>query len=742
MAEETQQEKKKEKKKRTLFHKIVNVFLYIGLGIFVLLLIAFAFSQTSTFRNWLKDTATEAANSALNGKVSIGELDGTIFTSLILRNTSVTMGNDTLLNAEKIEIRTSPLQLLLKKIYVRKVEIANTEINFIKDKDGQLNISKLIPPSQTTDTTSSKFPFEIIVADFQINHTNFTLRDYDIGRSLSYDNLNLHDLNIRDINLSLSAFADINKHNFEAAIHKLSFNSNIKGFNLNKLSGNFYVDNDSLQVQKFKLLTDSSSVIINAVVRNFSIFDSTKNQDFAKADLNLDLSADKFAFSDLSSFVSSTDMLKGKIKTDIKASGSFKSLVLNTIEVSYQNTHLLTKGKIDNIDAGQNMQIYANFYNTYIDQQDINDLLPSLQVPVYKEYGIIKFDTLAYNGKPLDFNIDTYFKTEKGSVGIAGNLNLQKDPMTYDLKFKTDNLDIAPIASVPSNISSRGSITGAGVSPDSLNASVRFFAGGSYIAGNKMDTLRLTADAISKNIKYNLTAKSDTSMATLAGTFDFTDSKHPAYELNGEIKNLNLQDITKDTTFKTNLNFSIDGSGTNFNPDSMDLFLSTTMYHSSINGMNIDSTRAVVDLRKNDNGERVVNIISDLADITLTGKFTVSSSIDLITREAKIVSNAFADKLKKLMPNSPKVDSLKNITENISVAGNDNSPIQMNYVVDFKNFELISLLLGGKQMELNGSIEGNLNRTADSFKIYFKIKSGLPQILGEKRCLLSLKTEP
>ena len=143
MADEQKKDIVKGKKKRTFLQRTVNVFLYIGIGIFLLLVVAFAVSQTSFFRNWLRETVISAANDALNGKVYIGQIDGTIFTSLTLRDTYVTMGTDTLLNASRIELRTSPLQLLLKKIYVRKLEIDRTAIKLTKDRDGSLNISIL-----------------------------------------------------------------------------------------------------------------------------------------------------------------------------------------------------------------------------------------------------------------------------------------------------------------------------------------------------------------------------------------------------------------------------------------------------------------------------------------------------------------------------------------------------------------------------------------------------------------------
>jgi hypothetical protein len=75
----------------------------------------FGFTQTSTFREILREKVIEIANDELNGKVNIQKIDGTIFTSLILRNTTITMDKDTILEAEFIGLKTSPLQLLLKQ---------------------------------------------------------------------------------------------------------------------------------------------------------------------------------------------------------------------------------------------------------------------------------------------------------------------------------------------------------------------------------------------------------------------------------------------------------------------------------------------------------------------------------------------------------------------------------------------------------------------------------------------------
>ena len=185
--------RKDPKIKRSLFRKIVNGFIYFGIGIIAALLMLFAFSQTSTFRDWLREKVVTTVNGSINGELSIESIDGTVFTALILNNTVLVQGRDTLLYAEKIELRTSPLKILFKTIYFRKIELTNANIYFLKDEAGEFNISKLTKPSEEEeieDSVSSEFTFKIQVADFSLNNVDFNLQSYKNKNSTEvYDTL-------------------------------------------------------------------------------------------------------------------------------------------------------------------------------------------------------------------------------------------------------------------------------------------------------------------------------------------------------------------------------------------------------------------------------------------------------------------------------------------------------------------------------------------------------------------------
>lgn len=674
-------------------------------------MIFFGFSQTSTFRELLRENVIKLANKELNGKLNIGKIDGTIFTSLVLRNTVVNMGSDTLLNAGVIELKVSPLQLFLKRIYIRKVEISNARIAFVADSTGELNISKLLPPVKK-DTTHSKFPFKILAPDVKLTNVSFSLQDYNlVNSSQSYETLNTHDLRIKDLNLSLSALANIADNEYEVRINNFSFTPNLEDFQLKNLSGELIADTNGIFVNDLNLVTNSTDLTLTARINNFNLFDSTAFSKINSAGINVNLKADKFNFDELTSFVPATSILNGIVAVDIDASGSLKDLNLNHAEIKYLDTRLELKGKVRDVTDPNRMFIDANFINTKIKESDADKLLPSIGIPVYNEIGTVTFDTLTYRGNPFNFYVKAFLKSDKGNANIDGSLDLRKPGTAYDINFATRNLDLSPFTGLTTNLNSRGSIKGSGFSPENMNSVIKFIGDGSSISGNKIDTLRFSSATENKNISYNLVVRSDTAAANLSGNFNFSNKDKPSYNLHGDIKGLNLADFSKDTSMKSNLNLQLNGSGDNFDLDKMDLYLVLDLKKSSIREVNIDSSKAIADIRSNDNGERVINLISDLADLTVIGNFSVKQSIDLISKEANLISTSIQKKISEIKH----PDSVFNRQENIGVAVKANKHIKkiprtektnFKYYVEFKNLDLLSAFLGSNHLDLDGDISG------------------------------------
>ena len=738
------EEKEKKVRKRTLLQKIVNVFLYTGIILLIFILIFLGFSQTSTFREYLRTTVCNLANKELNGHLSIGRIDGTIFSSLVLRNTVVSMGQDTLLNAGIIEVKASPLQIFLKKIYIRKIAVSNTKISLVTDSSGTLNISRLFPPTPK-DSIHSKFPFKIVAPDIELKDIDFSLRDYNLHQNSStYDYLNMHDFKIRKLNLSASAVADIGENSYALDINNFSFNPNLEDFKLEKLSGEFYIDTNEVNINNLKILTGGSDITITTKISNFNIFDSTAFSKLNQARISADMNAKKFDFDDLSSFVPATSMLKGTASLNLKANGTLKDLTYNELELNYLDTHLESKGKITDLMNAGKMYITANFFESRIRESDAAKLLPSIGIPVIKNLDVVNFDTLVYEGNPLNFKTRAFLRSGGGSADINGSLDLRQQDMIYDLNLITRNLNLSPLTGLSTIFNSKLSIKGSGTSPSRLKAFVKFNGDGSSFEGNTLDSLRFFANADSEKINCSLLLKSNFADADLISNFNFSNKGKPSYKIKGSFGRLNLAEFTHDSTAKSNLNFSLDGSGSNFDPDKLNLYLTLDLGKSEIHGVNIDSARAIADIRSNDNGERVINLISDLADITITGNFSTAHTINLLAKEAGYVSGAVNDKINQILY----PDSLFNrqVTNGLAVLNKTASKAKivkmvypatnLKYYIEFKNFDLLSLLLGSGKISLNGDMSGVINDTSGNVFISSNTNMDYFRYLGKNNIFL------
>jgi len=711
----------KPKRRRTLLQRIVNVFLYIGLVLLFCFVLFFAVSQTQIFKNWLRDFIVDLANDNLNGKVSIEKLEGTIFTSLILRNTVVTMEKDTLLNAGVIELRTSPLKIFLKTIYVRKFEIKDTRVAFVEDSLGELNIAKLFPPSKEEDTTESHFPFRIEVADFKLTNVDFSLQKYNkTGSSEFYPSLNMDDFRADDIFLSLKTFADIDNNFFEMKIENLSLNPNIKAFNLKSFTGELGVNPKGIIANNIFVNTENSDITLNAKVSGLNIFDSTMTKNLKYAVMDISLNSKKFNFDDISTFVPPVDILKGTVGVQLIASGNLLQLNVNKIVLDYEKTHLETEAVIRNIDNIDEMTISADFKNSYITQSDIDMLLPEFGIPTFEKLGVVKIDSLTFDGKPLKFKSQILFSANDGKVSSDVKMDLEKPIAEYDINFSSQNFDISPIANISSSLNLRGNFVGRGFSPKEMNANILLVADGSTVEGISLDSLSLTAEVKEGLIDFSSLTEVNSAAAAIDGTLDLLQ-ENLGYKANGTVRNLDIGKIMQDTSTVTDLNFDFRTEGENFDIDKMNMFLTFDLSPSMINGIEIDSTRTITDIFTDDNDERVINFISDIADVTLKGQFSLPDAISVISSETGLLTNAFMKKIAEVLPSTKLDQYLVEQDKTMKVSSFRNSKrderVSIIYLVDLKDFGIITPFLEDKRLEIDGDLSGNMNYNDDSISV-------------------------
>lgn len=693
----------------------VNIFVYTFVSIFMLFMIFFGISQTSFFKNWLRDTVVEIANDELNGKLSIGEIDGTIFTSLLIKDVTLTsLQKDTVVSAGMIELRTSPLKILFKNIYVRKFELKDAKIKLIEESDGQLNLLKIFPPSTDTDTTTSEFPFTIEVADFALTNIDFSMQRFDkVGSTENYPTLTTEDLRIKNLNLSLNAFADINKYVYRLTINDFSFNPNFNYFQMQHLSCSILLTPQLTGINKLRLVTKESDVELSAAISNIDFLKDFSKEKLANAPVRMTLSAPKLNFDDITTFVPPMKMLEGNIVAELEASGTFTELLIKKLNLNYNNTTLSAKANLKHLLDVNKMQFDLSVTNSTLDPADPNKLLRDLELPEYKDFGVVKIDTLTYKGGPLDFTTTFAIRTDKGSMNGNAKIDLRPVDMIYEAKLFTKNLDLASFTSLQTDVNSEINISGAGFNPQKMKMDVSINANASKIGNKYLSELNLNTTAENGLIKTSINFASDSTKADILANLDFNNPNDPTYELKGKVIGINLAQLLNNQSLNTELNLSIDASGQGFNPDSMDLFLVTDIQDSKFMDFKIDSTRLIMDIRRNDNGKKIINIISDIADLTVSGNFHLTSLGEVFAREGEIIQSVMLEKINPVFFG----DSISVSTQQDLAILKDThiKDFSLEYLLDFK--ESMKINIGKDQIELDGLMNGIIKSENDSLAI-------------------------
>jgi hypothetical protein len=710
------------KKKRTLFRKIVNVFLAIFIGIFFLIVLFIGFSQTKTFREFLREKVIELANANLNGKLDIQRIDGTILTSIILRNTLLTMGQDTILAAGKITLETSPLRILLKQIHIRKFEIADAKIELLKDSTGNYNISRLVKPAPK-DTTKSEFPFNIRVSSFGLKNVNFKSSTIENKYSTkSYNYLTMDDFRIDSLNLELSAYANISKKDFLINIDGINCTTNLSGFTLKNLSGKLEITEDYAKISDFTVQTKSTDFDLDASLVDLHLFNNFNYKNLKKSPVKLRLTTRIFNFSELSGFIPATNMLKGVITTTVYASGKYGNMKIDKIAIDYLKTHLEGTASVNDLNDPKNLYIKAHLNNSYINQPDIAQLLPDLNFPVYDNLKIKNIE-IDYEGRPNNFTAKFKADFPQGNINSDIKLDFSSDKMKYDVLLNTSQLNLSPIIKTSTNINLRAEAKGEGTNPKELVSNIKMNLLQTTFQQYKLDSLQLAANAKGGIVEIKSDALVESVKLKLKGNVDFYDLKNPVYNIYGNVSKLNLNRILKDSTLTSDINFNFELRGKSFDVDEMESKLIFRLDSSRIAQLNVSPTQIILDYEKPSQNTRSIKINSDFADLNIKGEFKLTDVLSVVSYESETITNLIKKKINSINPWALFKDTVK--AREFSLAFNPpdsipklvNKNINLEYTLLIRDLSKVKTLSGLKEFNIEGKLDGKIINSSEKFEV-------------------------
>ncbi|MCK9424413.1 MAG: AsmA family protein [Ignavibacteriaceae bacterium] len=725
--------------RRSRFHKTVNVFLFFFVGLFLLFMLIGGITQTATFRNYLREQIVSLVNGEINGKIEIGKIDGTIFTSLIVRDAKLLYQQDTIASIRKVEVKISPLQIFLQKIFVRKILIEDASFVLLRDSAGVLNLTKAFP-STPPDTSKTDFPFLIKISEVSLSQINFSLQDEALRNSKDYyENLNLSDLRINNLGLTLNAEVNINDNEFKAHIDDFYCQTNIFNFNIKKIAGDFLVNEEELSALGVELQTNRSNLSLLAQLKGFNLFDTFNEKTFKKAGANVNLIAQPFNFDDLTALVPAVDMLEGNLDGIINAEGTVNNLHVQDINLKYLETDLKCTGRLKNLDTPSNLLIDAAITNSTLTYENVLALMPGLTLPQFQNLSALAVDTLTYKGGIKNFTSRISAGLNEGSVNGDVTFDFRKPEMEYKADVNSFNLDMQPFVHFPVILTSKITAAGAGTDGKTLTSEITIDAARSKVTHNYLSEFLLTGKMKNGILVATCNAAVDSQKIVFDGNLNIQNDNAPQYEFSLDARELNLAQLLGDSLLTSSFNTTFNVSGEGFNPDKLLAKLNGRIYDSHFKQKIINEAWIVFSMDTKDAKEKNITLHSTFADASLTGNFQLTKLIPQLIYESDGISKSFIEKIDTYYPLGIKKDSLIAKTKlfrntprkKTEPEEKQNEAFDLNFNVVARDLSLLSILTDQFQLDTDGKLNGKIKSDNSTFSLqastsfeYLKIVAG------------------
>lgn len=682
-------------------------------------MVLIGFSQTHTFREYVREIIIEEVNSAIYGNLNIERIEGTLLTSFYLRNVSLSIEEDTVLLAKKIELKTSPLQLLLKRIYIRKFHLEDVDIKFLQNPDSTWNFTEAIKSrieDEDTADTESEFTFDIIVNNFEIANLTFLNKSISFRENVkSQSILNSDDILLSNLNFAADIELDIPKNEYSLYLNNLSMKTNFGNFELLDFSGAILLTDKFVSIDDLYLLTNRSEMSMSARLDSFNVFSDAELENFRDYPLSVTMKAAPFNFDDLTAFIGSTDLLKGAINSELQAEGTFGDFTINKFSAEMGKTNLELTGRVKNLQTPAEFIVEASLENSNLFYSDALDLLQPLHLPRFKNLSMTNVSAYM-QGEPTKFYSTIIADCDRGKINGDIFLNVESEDLQYDISIETEKLNVSPVTGIETELNSKIAIEGKGTSPDRWNANILCEMNKSRFNGHNIDSLTLSAHAVTLAADLELSGILNNSKIRFTGDVDYNDQQIPKYDLNGDIRNFNITEFTKDSSLNSNFNFDFHLNGEHTNLDSIHGQFVIEMKNSFFNNHPIMDSRVELSL-SHSKEKRSIDLISDFADLSIYGNYDLSSVIDLIVYQSATVTDIIKNKTSDLNPFTTEIDS-ETKSEEIFFPEVINKSIEFNYRFNFKDLNLIALFMDIEELDIAGYSEGTIKNDSLNFEIF------------------------
>jgi len=684
---------------------------------FFLVIALIGFTQTKTFRNYLRSLAVSQLQTVVNGTITLGAIEGNLGTGFQVNGVSITQNGIEVFSAERLEARYDLLGLFVNRIAISRLTLLRPTIRLWRGTDHVWNTATLIRPQPSADTSAA--PLSLAIGQLDILGASFTLVDSASLQERTPEEWAEHPRTAFDYSnialspLTLKASVLLRGKDLHLTVRTLSFESARPRFVLSDFSGDFSLHPDNVEIQKLTIRTPGSSLILDAKLADANIFSIDRIQQLEQSPVELSLTADRLDFGEFKQFLPGpVDFLDRRVALQVDAQGTFGRLRIEDVQVRSPRTYINIHGSLSNLHNPRALALDLSGKDNVIHPADALELVPGLRLPDLRFLGVLECN-LMFKGTPQNFSARVDGQVNAGQFDAKADLDLRSPSMVYKADVSTIGLNLASLLhdpSLPSDINTHTTISGSGTALREMTSLLRTTIDSSMVAGLPVSNSVLVTDIADGILRTNLLVNVGSTRIDLSGQSHFfrADSSH--YTLQGKIYSLNLADLLRNKRYDSAISFDLGANGSLRNSDIINTGMKFHFLRSSFGTDTFQDRHLSIDYNHSDSLHSMLKIRSDVADLDVTGTFTPVDFVSTFERGSTLLAEAISHRFATLdslgagtrKPRTPFRSRLRRLPESLDA----------QFSVNLKNAYPLGAFLGvhmAGHTSVEGAIDGSLN---------------------------------
>ena len=216
-------------------------------------------TQTTWFKEWLRGFIVKQAEDYVNGRLSIGRLDGNLFFGVELEDVDVTQNGKTIVDIKDLGLDYNVFTFIGGDVVLDDIRMNQPVIHVVRTKDGW-NIAQLIKV-RTPDPDEPKSRRTLEIGEIGVSDGTLYFEGDDVGTTGV-------DVPSRIERLDASVGVKSNEDELTVNVAHVSLRAVEPDFGVNALSGIIRRTENTVTLDEVALRTEESSLRVVGTIRN------------------------------------------------------------------------------------------------------------------------------------------------------------------------------------------------------------------------------------------------------------------------------------------------------------------------------------------------------------------------------------------------------------------------------------------------------------------------------------------